>query len=104
MKKNTILWIIRQVRQRIPAILTMTLASIGHALFGVFFALGSRGVIDSAVAGESEAFIRACVTQAAVIAGILICLTITRHLTEKLLADLERDWKQRLLHGLLHGD
>ena len=27
-----------------------------------------------------------------------------RHLRDRLSADLERDWKQRLLHGLLHGE
>lgn len=31
-------------------------------------------------------------------------LTVLRHLRERLNADLERDWKQQLLDGLLHGD
>jgi len=104
MKNNTIVWTLRQVKRRIPAIFVMTSANVGHALFGVFFALGSRGVIDSAVSGDSTAFFAACLRQAAIICGILLCLTLMRHLTERLRADLERDWKQRLLHGLLHGD
>jgi len=104
MKNNTIVWTLRQVKRRIPAIFVMTSANVGHALFGVFFALGSRVVIDSAVSGDSTAFFAACLRQAAIICGILLCLTLMRHLTERLRADLERDWKQRLLHGLLHGD
>jgi len=104
MKNNTIFWVFHQIRRRIPAILAMTLASMGHAFMGVLFALGSRAVIDSAVAGDAMAFLTACIRQAAVILGILVCLTVSRHLTERLRADLERDWKQRLLHGLLHGD
>lgn len=104
MKNNTIIWILRRVKRRIPAIFLMTLANVGYALLGVFFALGSRGVIDSAVVGQRQGFYAACLRQAGIIAGILACLTLTRHLTDRLRADLERDWKQRLLHGLLHGD
>lgn len=104
MKNNTLIWILRRVKRRIPAILLMTLANVSNALLGVFFALGSRGVIDSAVSGQLSGFYAACLRQAGIIAGILICLTLTRHLSDRLRADLERDWKQQLLHGLLHGD
>lgn len=104
MKKNTFIWILRRVKRRVPAILLMTLANVGNALLGVLFALGSRGVIDSAVAGDMGLFYAACIRQALVITGILLCLTVMRHMTERLRADLERDWKQSLLHGLLHGD
>lgn len=104
MKKNTFVWILKQIRCRIPEILVMTAANVGHALLCVLFALGSRAVIDSAVAGKPLIFLRACVYQAAIIAGILLCLTVMRHLRDKLKADLEWDWKQRLLHGLLHGE
>ena len=92
------------MKRRVPAILVMTAADVGHALFGVLFALGSRGVIDSAVSGDNAAFWQACWIQAGIIGMILLCLTVQRHLTERLKADLERDWKQRLLHGLLHGE
>lgn len=104
MKQSPFFWVLKQIRKRIPAILLMTAAQMGNALFAVLFALGSRGVIDSAVSGEPEAFFSACLKQAGIIAGILICLTVLRHLRDRLSADLERDWKQRLLHGLLHGD
>lgn len=104
MKKNALFWILKQIRRRIPAIAVMTAADVGYALFSVFFALGSRAVIDSAVAGDPEAFKQACLYQGSIIAGILICLTVLRHLRDRISADLERDWKQRLLHGLLHGE
>ena len=104
MKKNPLLWITRQVRRRIPAILLMTLAQIVNALFTVYFALGTRGVIDSAVSRDRVAFADACWRQIGIIAGILISMMLLRHLRERLRADLERDWKRRLLHGLLHGD
>ena len=104
MKKNTLLWVIRQIRNRIPALMLLTAACIGDALLGVFFALGSRGVIDSAVSGQWGAFRSACFWQAAIILGILLCITVSRHMTERLRAELERDWKKKLLHGLLHGE
>lgn len=104
MKKNPIVWTMQQVKCRIPGVLLMTVIHIVNALLGVCFALGSRGVIDCAIAGDIQSFYWACGKQAAIIAGILISLALLRHLRERLRADLERDWKRRLLHGLLHGD
>lgn len=102
--RSILYWLLTQVRHRIPSLLLLTLSQVGQALFSVLFALGSRGVIDSAVAGDPAGFWRACLYQAGIILGILICLTLSRHLRDRLSADLERDWKQRLLHGLLHGE
>ena len=99
-----ILWIFKRVHRRIPALILMTAAHVGQALFGVAFALGTRGVIDSAISGSKEAFWTACLVQAAIILGILVCLTLFRHLKERISADLDRDWKKDLLHGLLHGE
>ena len=104
MKKSTLFWILRQIRCRIPAIALMIAAEVSHALFCVYFALGSRGVIDSAVTGDRDLFFAAGLRQAGIIAGILVSMTLTRHLRERLRADLERDWKSKLLHGLLHGE
>ena len=104
MKQNALLWTVKQIRRRIPALVLLVLAQVGHSLFLVLFALGSRGVIDSAVAGDPNLFAKACNQQALIIGGILLCLTLARHLREKLSADLERDWKQSLLRGLLYGD
>ena len=104
MKSNALLWTLKQIRNRIPAILVMTAAQVGHSVFCVLFALGSRAVIDSATAGDTQGFGIACLKQAGIIAGILLSLTLVRHLRERLRADLDRDWKKKLLHGLLNGD
>ena len=104
MKNHPFTWVMKHVKGRLGAIVVLILSNVGHALFCVFFALGSRGVIDSAVAGDMDRFIAACFRQAGIIAGILVCLTLMRHLTERLRAEMERDWKKKLLHGLLHGD
>ena len=104
MKKTPLLWIVTQIRRRIPAIVLMTTAHMGHALLGVLFALGTRAVIDSAAAGEPLAFRQACGFQLGIIAGLMVCMSAARHLRDRLRADLERDWKRTLLHGLLQGD
>lgn len=104
MKQTPLFWILKRIRRRIPAILCMTATQVGSALLAVMFALGSRGVIDSAVAGNEAVFGRACLWQGCIIVGLLLCQFVVRHLKDRLSADLERDWKQRLLHGLLHGE
>ena len=104
MRQSPLMWVAGKVRRRIPMVLLLVAAEVGYALFLVFFALGSRGVIDSAVAGARDGFAAACWRQVGVIAGILVCLTLMRHLREKLRAVLELDWKRQLLHGLLHGE
>ena len=104
MKQTPLLWILRRICRRIPAIALMTAAQVGQALFSVFFALGSRGVIDAAVSRDTDAFGHACLIQFGIIAAILVCTALMRHLRERLTADLERDWKRQILHGLLHGE
>lgn len=104
MNVSCLCWLVKRIRRRIPALLLLLAAQIGHALLLVYFALGSRSVIDSAVAGDVQLFMSACVYQGEIIIGILLCLTVVRHQKERLSAQLERDWKQQLLHGLLHGE
>ena len=104
MGKSPLFWLLRQSKRRIPRILLLMAAQVGQAFLSVLFALGSRAVIDRAVDGDQAAFFQACLYQAAIIVGLLLCLTAARHLRDRLAADLERDWKQKLLHGLLHGE
>lgn len=104
MKKRSIfLWTLRCMRRRWLAIAVLTASHTGQALFSVLFALGTRSVIDSAVGGGEDAFLRACLFQAGIIGMILLCTTVYRHLHDRLAMDLERDWKENILHGLLHG-
>ena len=102
--KNSLFWVTKKIRRRIPAIFIMTLAHIGQALLGVVFALGTKNVIDSATSGIREDFLHACYMQGAIIAGILLCTIIYRHLHDTLSAELDRDWKKDLLKKILHGN
>lgn len=103
-KRKPMRWVIRRVRKRIPALLFMTAIDIAISLLGVAFALGTRGVINAATGGTRDALISACLTQGGIIIAMLVCLTVFRHLRDRIVADLDRDWKRDLLDGLLHGD
>lgn len=103
-KPSAMLWVLNRVRRRVPMLAVVILSHAGSALLSVAFALGSRAVIDSAAAGETGAFFRACGVQLAIIFGILICLTLRRYLGDRLRDELDRDWKTSLLHGLLRGE
>lgn len=103
-KTSSVLWILKKIRRRIPAIFLMTLFHVGQALLSVIFALGSKNVIDSAVSGVKEDFINACIMQGAIIIGTLLCMFLYRFMHDTLAAELDRDWKKSLLSGLLHGD
>ena len=72
MKGNSLIWVLGRTRKRIPALLVITLTQMCSALLGVFFALGTRGVIDGAISGDPGQFWRACGVQAALILGLLI--------------------------------
>lgn len=97
-------WVLKKMHRRIPALLLLMAASAGSAVLGVVFALGTRNVIDTAIGGVRSEFLLACAQQGAIIIGILLCLTTTRHLSERLRADMDRDWKREILHELLHGE
>lgn len=103
-KSSSFFWVLKRTRKQLPALLLMTASSVGNAVLAVAFALGSRRVIDSAIGADPDSFFRACLLQGSIILGILICLALTRHLRERLAADLDRSWKKDLLHILLHGD
>lgn len=102
--KTELSWIIKSVRTRVPALVVMLASYVGSSLLVVAFALGSSRVVDTAISGVKDDFVHACIVQALIIAGIVLCLTVYRHLKDRLMADLDRDWKKRLLHKLLHGD
>ena len=103
-KRSTLFWIARRIRRRIPAIGLLVLLQVCGSLLSVWFALGTRGVIDSASGLDRVGFRLACLKLGAMILGIMGCYVLTRALRDKTAADLERDWKKRLLHGLLRGE
>lgn len=104
MKQRPLLWLVGKMKKRIPGLLIMTAANVGNALFSVWFALGTRQVINGAVSGDRGVFLRACGVQAAIILGIVLTLFLQRYLKARLEEELDRDWKKDLLQKLLRGD
>ena len=104
MKRSTLVWIGKRIRRRLPAIGLMVLLQSCSSLLAVWFALGTRGVIDSAAGFDREGFFSACFRLGVLILGVLGCYVATRGLRDRIATDLERDWKKRILHGLLRGD
>lgn len=104
MKNTTLIWLLGRIRRRIPALAAITLLNILQALLGVGFALGTRGVIDAAISGNRDTFLSAGLRQGSIILGLVICGTLLRHMRDRLSAQLDRDWKKDLLHGLFHAD
>lgn len=104
MNRKPLLWLIGKIKKRIPGLLLMLAANMGNALLGVWFALGTRNVINAAVSGVRQELVRACWMQGAIIGGILISLVLKRLLHARLENQLDRDWKRQLLGLLLRGD
>ena len=103
-RRSALLWLAKKLKSRIPALVLLTLTSAFVALLGVAFALGTRDIINGAVDGDRAAFWRACEYQLGVILLTLGASALSRHLRDRLTAELDRDWKRDIFHGLLHGD
>lgn len=103
-KQPVLLWVLKRIRRRIPKLTLLTVCSVVNAALSVIFALTSKNVVNSAVSGDSRAFWNACLVQMAIVLGLLLTLTLDRYLRERLVTELDRDWKRDLLHDLLHGD
>lgn len=105
MKERTaVFWVLRKIRHRLPMMAVTVLTNASGALFGVLFALGTKGVIDAAVSGDTHAFWKACLVQLAIICVRLLCSGVARYLRDWLVTELDRDWKRELLGGLLQGE
>ncbi len=103
-KKTTGQWIIGKIRKRIPGLLIMTISHMGSALLGVAFALMSKNMIDSAINQDQQSFLYSCLWQGLIIAGMLLCTVLYRHLHGRLAADIDRDLKRDLFFRLSTGD
>ena len=101
---SPVVWVFQKIKKKIPALVLLMASNVAGALLGVFFALGSKQVIDSAVAGSRELFLRACLVQLALIVGLIATYALQRHLREWLAAELDRSFKKDLLQILLRGD
>lgn len=94
-------WLTGKISRNIPSIILITLCSVFASVSGVLFALGTKNIIDVAVAGNKGQFPLACTIQILIILCILVFNALLQHLKERMHAILDREWKQALLHDLL---
>ena len=102
--KTTLHFLAERNRRYIPGLILLTLLEVARAYLGVEFAMVTRQVIDCAQGGSAEKMTRAALLLAAVVAGIMVLYASAQYLRGWLRATLDREWKTRLSHKLLHGD
>lgn len=102
-KENTWQWILRSFRPWLAGLTLLTATYVVGAVLSVYFAVGSKDVINSALDGQKDAFAGACIKQAIIVAAILFNNWLSIHLREKLTAVMDRDLKRTFLCGLLRG-
>lgn len=103
-KKNSILWVIRKTKRRLPVIVLLAVFSMINAYLGVRFALGTQEVIDAAVSTDLVMFKQAGIRLLMIITAILVTGLLSVHFSDKLNVDLDRDMKESLMHYILRGD
>ena len=101
---KTLRWLLKRIKRRLPMLLLLVCSNAGSAILSVFFALGTKGVINGAVSGDQNVFLKACLVQLSLIIGMIVCMLLSRYLSARLADELDRDWKKSLLHDLLCGE
>ena len=104
--KNTeaLSFIFKKLRHRMPLLVALVLVSVIASVLVVVSSLATREVIDSATAGDWQAFARACIIMAAIIIGKITCGVLNRHFNLKASAMMDIEWKKSMLSALLHGN
>ncbi len=102
--KTTLHFLAERNRRYIPGLVLLTILEVARAYLGVEFAMVTRQVIDCAQSGSAEKLAQAALLLAAVVAGIMALYASAQYLRGWLRATLDREWKTRLSHKLLHGD
>ncbi len=101
---NTIRWLLRVTEKKKLYILVLTIMEAISGVIGVFYALLMRNVVDSAVAGDAEAFGRCSLLLVSLVVGQLSIFAIVRWLCELSKCDLENRFKQHLVNNILRKD
>lgn len=105
MKENSVLrWTLRTIKPWIPALIVLVLCNVASALFGVWFALGTKDLIDTATQAQPQLFYEACIRLGLLILAIILNSILMHHLRDRLSAIIDRDLKKKMLTGLLQGD
>ena len=103
-KKNYLSWICGKIRKRIPVIAFKILLTACGSFAAVLFALVTKGVVNSAILGDQAGLIRFSATLLGLILFQLGGNILLHYLHANLQEDMERDFKQSILHTILRTD
>lgn len=104
MKNNTVKWLYAVPEKKKLYILALTVVQALQGASGVLYALFLRGIVDSAVAGDSGGFWLNAVFIIALVLAQLSLSAIIRWLSELSRATFENIFKERLMKNILRKD
>ena len=104
MKDKTISWLYKVPGKSRWLVVLLCLVHTVLGLFGVFYALLLKGIVDSAVAGEKDSFVRYLVMFVGLEVLRIAITACQKRLLEYSKAVLENRFKSRLLEKILYGD
>lgn len=104
MRNEALSWIYKTQGSKKLYILALTLVQAVNGASGVLYALFLRGIVDSAVAGSKDGFIRNAIYIVLLIILQLTLNAIVRYLSELARASFENLFKERLMHNILRKD
>jgi len=102
--RKTVLWVLKMVRKHIPAIVTLIFANSIHAFMGVAFAFACKEVINFAIAGNFDLFIKALLSLVYVILGQIFFSAVSQYLSVRTTARIEMKLKEDLFRAILKKD
>ncbi|MBP3729651.1 MAG: ABC transporter ATP-binding protein [Lachnospiraceae bacterium] len=103
-EKNTLAWLYRVPGRKRGYVLILALLEALQGGSGVLYALFLREMVDGAVRGEREAFLRGALALAGLMMVQLLLNALLRHCYERSRAELENVFKSRLFGILLQKD
>ena len=104
MRNEALSWIFKTQGPKKFFIPALTLVQAVNGASGVLYALFLRGIVDSAVAGSKDGFIRNAVYIVLLILLQLTLNAVIRYLSELARASFENLFKERLMHNILRKD
>ena len=104
MKNESAKWIFKVTGRKRLYIFALTLVQSVNGASGVLYALFLRGIVDCAVAGDKNGFIRNAVYIVLLVLLQLTLNAIVRYLSEQARASFENMFKERLMRSILRKD
>lgn len=103
-RANTLRWLIGAASSEKRSICILTLLQAASGAMGVFYALGLRAIVDSAVAKDETKFIQSIVWIITLVLVQLVFHAVIRYLQEFVNSNLENSLKRRLFDNILRKE